>query len=254
ENALPALIAARRCGLPFVYEVRGLWEYTAASRLPGYEQEQRFALERDLETLVARQADHVLAINEELAAELRQRGVPAERISLAPNAAYPDERPLPDPDLRRVLGLPEQAFVVGFAGSMTRYEGLDDLLRALAIVADEVPQLHVLLVGGGESKAELEVLARGLGLEARVHFAGRLGGDGSAGRSHAAGDPDALARCLADLAAQPDLARRMGEAARRKLLAERGWDRVADEVAVVYRMLRDQSATEGAGAPAAMPG
>lgn len=308
ENALPALIAARRCGLPFVYEVRGLWEYTAASRLPGYEQEQRFALERDLETLVARQADHVLAINEELAAELRQRGVPAERISLAPNAAYPDERPLPDPDLRRVLGLPEQAFVVGFAGSMTRYEGLDDLLRALAIVADEVPQLHVLLVGGGESKAELEALARELGLEARVHFAGRveparvrdylalcdcvalprkpvrvcelvtplkpleamamglplvvsnvaplrrLVEDGSTGRIHAAGDPDALARCLADLAAQPDLARRMGEAARRKLLAERGWDRVADEVAVVYRILRDQSATEGAGAPAAMPG
>jgi hypothetical protein len=37
EAALPALIAARRLGIPFVYEVRGLWEYTAASKKPGWE-------------------------------------------------------------------------------------------------------------------------------------------------------------------------------------------------------------------------
>ncbi|MCY6924132.1 hypothetical protein OYB25_27255, partial [Escherichia coli] len=30
-TGLPALIAARRLGVPFVYEVRGLWEITEAS-------------------------------------------------------------------------------------------------------------------------------------------------------------------------------------------------------------------------------
>src|SRR5690606_12487543 len=46
--------------------------------------------------------------------------------------------------------------------------------------------------------------------------------------------------CLAELASQPELALRIGEAARRRLQADRGWDGVADEVASVYRMLRDQ--------------
>ena len=40
---LAALIAARRLGLPFVYEVRGLWEITEASDKPGWEDTERFA-------------------------------------------------------------------------------------------------------------------------------------------------------------------------------------------------------------------
>ncbi len=293
ENALPALIAARRAGLPFVYEVRGLWEFTNASRLPGYEQQERFALERDLETLVARSADHVLAINEDLAAELRRRGVPAERISLARNGAYAVDRPDPDPELRRTLDIPDGAFVVGFAGTLTRYEGLDDLLRAVARLGSDGRQVHALLVGTGEAWAGLEQLAQELEISSRVHFAGRVAPadvrahlalcdcvalprkplrvcelvaplkpveamamglplvvsnvaplrrlveDGRTGRVHAAGDPDALARCLADLAANPEATRRMGEAARRVVEAEFGWDLVATDVAAVYRVLED---------------
>lgn len=36
-NALPALLAARQLGVPFQYEMRGLWELTRISRQPGYE-------------------------------------------------------------------------------------------------------------------------------------------------------------------------------------------------------------------------
>jgi glycosyltransferase involved in cell wall biosynthesis len=175
ENALPALIAARRLGLPFVYEVRGLWEYTAASRVPGWESRERFALERDLETLVAREADHVFAINEELAAELRRRGVPEDRISLAPNAAAPVAGDVvADRALREALGLPDEAFVVGFAGSLVPYEGLDDLLDAAALLAATEPRLHVLLVGEGECRADLQAQAQRLGIADRVHFTGRV--------------------------------------------------------------------------------
>ncbi len=37
QIGLAGLIAARRLGLPFVYEVRGLWEITEASDKPGWE-------------------------------------------------------------------------------------------------------------------------------------------------------------------------------------------------------------------------
>ena len=36
-NALPALLAARRLGIPFFYEMRGLWELTRVSRMPEFE-------------------------------------------------------------------------------------------------------------------------------------------------------------------------------------------------------------------------
>src|SRR5699024_2228546 len=60
RTALPALIAARRLGIPFVYEVRGLWEFTEASAEPGFEETERFEAMRSLETLVASNSDQVL--------------------------------------------------------------------------------------------------------------------------------------------------------------------------------------------------
>ncbi|QJW84685.1 glycosyltransferase [Ramlibacter terrae] len=90
EAALPALLAARAVGLPFVYEVRGLWEYTTASKIAGWEGTERFALERALETLVAREADLVFTLTAAPADELVLRGVDRARIRLAPNAIDPD--------------------------------------------------------------------------------------------------------------------------------------------------------------------
>src|SRR5699024_10538687 len=43
RTALPALIAARRLGVPFVYEVRGLWEVTDAAHKTGWETSEPYA-------------------------------------------------------------------------------------------------------------------------------------------------------------------------------------------------------------------
>ena len=42
RTALPALVAARRVGVPFVYEVRGLWEYTEVAAKPQFKDTERF--------------------------------------------------------------------------------------------------------------------------------------------------------------------------------------------------------------------
>src|SRR5699024_9518199 len=86
RQALPALIAARRLGIPFVYEVRGLWELTEAVSKPGWEDSERFALQVELENLVALEADHVLAITAQVRDVLIERGVDRHRITLVPNA------------------------------------------------------------------------------------------------------------------------------------------------------------------------
>lgn len=176
ENALPALVAARRLGLPFVYEVRGLWEYTSASKRPGWEASDAFKLGVQLETLVARSADRVYTLNEAMRAELAHRGVAPDRLALAPNGVDPD-RFVPqaaDPALLARLGWPARAFVVGYAGSLLAYEGLDDLIAAASLLRDQMPALHLLIVGGGDALPALRSQAEASGLGARVHFTGPL--------------------------------------------------------------------------------
>ena len=176
EAALPALIAARRLGIPFVYEVRGLWEFTAASKVNGWEESERFALDRKLEGLAASHADHVLTLTCAMAAELWQRGVDATRISLAPNAIHPDEfQPLQrDQVLAAELGMQGTSFVVGYIGSILGYEGLDDLLEAFAGVRREIPDARLLIVGDGDVLNSLRERSQALGLDDAVLFTGRV--------------------------------------------------------------------------------
>ena len=73
------------------------------------------------------------------------------------------------PELRSVLGIPPDAFVVGWLGRMTEIKRADVLLRAFAAISD---QSHLLLAGDGPLRPSLEGLARELGVGSRVHFAG----------------------------------------------------------------------------------
>ncbi len=176
EAALPALIAARRLGIPFIYEVRGLWEYTSASRIAEWESTERFALDRNLESLVATHADRVLTLTGALRDELVERGVDSQRITLAPNAVNPDLF-LPaqkDASLTQELGLEDATFVIGYVGSIVGYEGLDDLVTAFAQVLEYQPQSRLLIVGDGNAFVSLQRQAQSLGLEDKIRFTGKV--------------------------------------------------------------------------------
>ncbi|MER7073744.1 glycosyltransferase [Terrabacter sp. NPDC000476] len=173
---LAALIAARRLGLPFVYEVRGLWEITEASDKPGWQETERFAEQVLLETLAAAEADLVLAITAQTKDELVARGVPADRIRLAPNAVDPhDYLPLPtDEAFAKAHGVRTDVPVIGFAGSMVAYEGLATLLDAAAVLRERGVGFQVVLAGSGSAQPDLEVRVQELGLGEDVRFLGRV--------------------------------------------------------------------------------
>jgi alpha-maltose-1-phosphate synthase len=71
--------------------------------------------------------------------------------------------------------------------------------------------------------------------------ASRVGGipevvvDGETGRLVEPGDPTALGQALREVLADPERARRMGEAGRRRVEAQFSWDRIADRTMTVYR-------------------
>ncbi len=75
-------------------------------------------------------------------------------------------------DVRRMIGLPEGAFVVGTVGRLTVEKGYDVLLRAATVVMHQLPNTHFVFVGGGRLAQALEGLAQDLGIQAQVHFMG----------------------------------------------------------------------------------
>ncbi|MFF5790424.1 glycosyltransferase [Paeniglutamicibacter sp. NPDC012692] len=174
-TALPALIAARRLGIPFAYEVRGLWEITEASAKEGYADSERFALASKLETAVANNADHVFAITSQVKDELVQRGTDPAKITLLPNAADVYEfAPLP-PDMALSAKYSiESGITLGYAGSVLAYEGLDLALHALAELMRGGVAANLVIVGDGPALADLKTLANKLGVTESVQFVGRV--------------------------------------------------------------------------------
>ncbi len=175
-NGIPAYLAARRAGLPIVYEVRAFWEDAAADLGTAREGGPRFRLTRAVETWLLRRADAVVTLCEGTRNEIEARGIAAERIFVVGNAVDESlvrERAAPDPALKTSLALPEGK-VLGFLGSFYHYEGLDLLIQALPEVIAEHPNIALLLVGGGPEEERLRSLAQSLGLERQVIFAGRV--------------------------------------------------------------------------------
>ena len=175
-DAIPALRAGRRLGIPVVYEIRAFWEDAAVDHGTTRAGSLRYRLTRGLETWVLRRVDHAFTICEGLRQDIVARGIAADKVTVIPNAVDVESFQLsgqPDAALKSRLSL-DGATVVGFIGSFYAYEGLDLLLDALPALLAGRPELRVLLVGGGPQEANLKAQAVRLGIADRVVFAGRV--------------------------------------------------------------------------------
>jgi glycosyltransferase involved in cell wall biosynthesis len=86
----------------------------------------------------------------------------------APRYAAPPR----DPGLAERLGIPRGAFVVGALGNLYPVKGHADLVRALGLLRERCPRMHVVLLGRGETREPLLTLAASLGVADRLHLAG----------------------------------------------------------------------------------
>lgn len=132
------------------------------------------ALERVGERPFLLAADLVAAVSEEVAEQVREQGVPHERIVVTPNEVDLDHfsfDPFGRERVRRCHGL--DGFVVGWTGSFRSFHGLDVALRAVARLQRRRPDTSLLLVGDGIHRTRLEALSRELNLQ-RVVFTGTV--------------------------------------------------------------------------------
>jgi PEP-CTERM/exosortase A-associated glycosyltransferase len=172
-NGLAGARAAKKLGLPFVYEIRAFWEDAAVGNGTGTEGSARYRLTRALENYVVQRADRIAVICEGLRSDLVSRGVAADKIFVSPNGVDMElfgNPPPPDMALAADLGLAGKK-VIGYIGSFYDYEGIDDLIAAIPLMESDA---HLLLVGGGPMEAALRVQAEQSPAHDRIHFVGRV--------------------------------------------------------------------------------
>jgi 1,2-diacylglycerol 3-alpha-glucosyltransferase len=118
------------------------------------------------------QCDLVIAPSKGLHDVLRSYGV-TSHIEIVPNGI--DLEPFQNPRTRHTraeLGLPESAKVMVYVGRIAPEKNLAFLLRAFAVVSQELPEIYLLLVGDGPEVDNLRDRAQQSGISDKVIFTG----------------------------------------------------------------------------------
>jgi glycosyltransferase involved in cell wall biosynthesis len=176
-NALVVRAVAQAVGIPWVYEVRGQLADTWASTHGAQATEsERYRLFHDREAEVMRDADLVVTLGAAMKANIVAAGIPEGKVLIAPNAVGEAflEQPLNTASARRELGLKEGGQYIGTVSSLVAYEGLDCLIDAFALLAPNLPDLKLLIVGDGVARPALELQCRESGFSDRIIFTGRV--------------------------------------------------------------------------------
>jgi glycosyltransferase involved in cell wall biosynthesis len=132
---------------------------------------------RTLERWLATTTTALVAVSPEVRDDLvRLRVAPAEKFVVIRLGIELDERIGADDDARRetrrLLGVAQDAFIVGWVGRMTAVKRTDDVLRALRRLVDRGVDAQLCLVGDGPDRDHLERYAHELGVIRRCLFVG----------------------------------------------------------------------------------
>lgn len=148
-SAFPALIAAKRLGIPFIYEVRGFWEVTLMSRDLKYKDTDKFFMMKSLEKIISNTADQVFTLTGAMKQELIEREVDGNKVSVIPNSCFPDkfEPSSKNTLLAKEFNLPLNIPVIGYIGTFVDYEGLENLTEACGMLKARGIEFRLLLVG-----------------------------------------------------------------------------------------------------------
>jgi glycosyltransferase involved in cell wall biosynthesis len=129
---------------------------------------------RFFERHICRTASRVIVVSTPLKKFLVSIGVPEERIIVMPNGTDPEafHPNLDGHEIRRQYGL-EDKMVIGFTGILRPWHGLDLLIQAFEEVASTRKDLHLLIVGDGPIRPELERMLVERELSGKVTITGR---------------------------------------------------------------------------------
>ncbi|MCA9316298.1 MAG: glycosyltransferase [Planctomycetes bacterium] len=119
--------------------------------------------------------DHVIAVSERIREVLLADGLRPERVSVAHSGvdlARIDGAPHTEADLRASLGLAPDAKVIGTIGALVGHKDHATLVDGFARLAAQRPDTHLVIVGEGKRRPQLEAQIAAANLGARIHLVG----------------------------------------------------------------------------------
>ena len=161
-NGVAAIKIGKQFNIPVVYEIRAFWEDAAVDHGTSKEHGLRYKLTRALESYVIKRADAVTTICEGLRADIIERGIHSEKVTVIPNAVDIEKFTVSqqkDDALVKKYTLHDH-LVIGFVGSFYAYEGLSLLLESIPELLKSLKNIKVLLVGGGPEESALKQLVK----------------------------------------------------------------------------------------------
>jgi glycosyltransferase involved in cell wall biosynthesis len=162
---------AKELGVPHILEVNAPLA-DEQEKMRGLEMKN---LAHEMERRIWGEANAVVVVSRPLRDFAVSRGVPAARIHVLPNAVDP----------QRFIGAKNGAMiraqhrlegkrVIGFVGSLKPWHGTETLLTAFRELHAAAAQTHLLIVGDGPGREDLEKYARANGLNGAVTFTGNV--------------------------------------------------------------------------------
>jgi glycosyltransferase involved in cell wall biosynthesis len=122
------------------------------------------------EQAAIRFADFALTCTEHMREAFVSRGAEPSKIGVVHNGSEED---VFDPERHPSRARENGRFTLICHGSVEERYGLDTAIKAVASLADEIPELRLQIYGKGSQLPELRELARELGVRDRVDFNGR---------------------------------------------------------------------------------
>ena len=169
-----AAVPLRLTGVPLVLDLHEAMPEFFRMRFPRASNPAAHAALRFQERAAIAVANAVITVNDSLAARLRSIGVPDRKLTVVMNT----------PDLRLFdrAAHPERDFMADgtlalvYAGALTPVYELDVLIKALASIRAQRPELPTSLhiYGRGDAEEQLRALAQSVGVADRVRFHGRI--------------------------------------------------------------------------------
>jgi len=120
--------------------------------------------------------DKVFPVSRQIQRSLEAGGVLPERLRVIYSGLDTSAVPVQADghQIRHEFGIPVDVPLIGTVGNLFPRKGYEVMLRALPTILKSLPELHYLVVGGGNAAYEtrLRSLVKELGVANRVHFAG----------------------------------------------------------------------------------
>jgi len=122
---------------------------------------------------VLSRADGIGVLSSEEEANFLAAGVPGQKLFVVKNVVERNPQ-TPNAKFRQQMNLPEEVPLLLFIGRFIPAKGLLDVIRACALLRDNVKQFVLLCIGDGPAREEAENEVRHLSLRDQVRFFGYI--------------------------------------------------------------------------------